>query len=174
MVQFAIASVVLLSVMVTMVDVVLWLHAQNIVVAAAQEAATIPAELGAEISQAYLRYFQVRGDALLALDPSELDEVAADGELAALQKNVEDDRAQGRALQTDVQHRFIVLSVEGDNAQVADRYRDSSIYVDPATHQPLQGEVAPSSPDDAPEVKVIYQLRRIEGVWKVIGGQQYV
>jgi hypothetical protein len=134
---------------------------------------TVPPALDAEVSRAYLRYFQVSADALLALDPTGLDEVAANGELEALQKDIEADRAQGRALRSSVQHEFLVLSAEGDSAQVADRYRDSSIYVDPATRQPLPGQVAPASPDKAPEVRVIYTLRRIDGVWKVVGGERY-
>ena len=140
---------------------------------AATARATILPALDTEISQAYLRYFQARSDALLALDPAPLDEVAAGSALAGLQKDIEGDRAQGRALQTSVQHEFVVLSVDGDTAQVADRYRDSSIYVDPVTQQPLPGQVIPASPDQAPEVKVIYQMQRIDGVWKVVGGQRY-
>ena len=46
MVQFAISSVVLLSVVVTIADVSLWLHAQNVVVAAAQEGARVASRDG--------------------------------------------------------------------------------------------------------------------------------
>ena len=86
---------------------------------------------------------------------------------------IEDDRSLGRALQTNVQHQFLILSADRDHAEVADRYRDSSIYVDPITQQPLPGQIAPA-PEDAPEVKVIYKLQRIDGLWKVIEGQRYV
>ncbi len=133
---------------------------------------TVPPELNAEISAAYLNYFQVRGDALLALDSAPLSQVAANGELTALQKNIENDRAQGRALETNVQHEFVVLSVQGNEAVVADRYRDSSIFVDPVTHEPLPGQVVPASADVAPVVKVVYHLQRIDGIWKVLGGER--
>src|SRR6266852_9044138 len=76
-------------------------------VAATARATILPA-LDTEISQAYLRYFQARSDALLALDPAPLDEVAAGSASTGLQKDIEGDRAQGRALQTSVQHEFVV------------------------------------------------------------------
>ncbi len=131
---------------------------------------TVPPELNAEVSTAYLNYFQVSGDALLALDTATLPQVAAGQLLAGLQKQIESDRAQGRAIETNVQHDFVVLSVQGDTATVADRYRDSSIFVDPVTHEPLPGQVAPASADEAPLIKVVYHLQRIDGSWKVVDG----
>ncbi len=133
---------------------------------------TVSPELDRVISEAYLRYFQVRSEALLALDPEPLEKVAAGNELAALKIDIESDRAQGRALATDVQHQFNVVTVVGDSAVVADRYRDSSIYVDPITHTALPGQRQPSAPDMAPEVKVLYQLQLIDGTWKVVDGER--
>jgi hypothetical protein len=134
---------------------------------------TISPELTAEVSEAYLRYFQVSADALLALDPSRLAEVAADGELSALAQSIETDRAQGRALKTSLQHNFVVSSVQGDEAQVADQLRDSSFFVDPETQEPLPGQFIPNSPDAAPLVRIIYRLQRTDGSWKVTGGTKY-
>jgi len=131
---------------------------------------TVAPELNAEVSAAYLNYFQVSGDALLALDTAPLPQVAAGQVLAGLQQQIESDRAQGRAIETNVQHDFVVLSVQGDTATVADRYRDSSIFVDPVTHEPLPGQVAPASADEAPLIKVVYHLQRIDGSWKVVEG----
>ena len=133
---------------------------------------TVPPALEAEVAQAYLHYFDVRSEALLNLDPSHLPEVAAGPPLAGLEQDIQEDRAQNRALQTNVQHDFAVLVVQGDQAIVADRYRDSSIFVDPDTHQPLPGQVAPESPDQAPLVKVVYYLQRIDGTWKVVRGER--
>ena len=64
------------------------------------------------------------------------------------------------------------MGVAGDQAEVADDYRDSSIYVDPATGQPLPGQVRPANPQSAPEAKEVYHLRRQTApdgstVWKV-------
>jgi len=94
--------------------------------------------------------------------------VAAGDELAELQKNIEDLRAQGRALNTDVQHHMSVLTVFDDKALVSDRVRDSSVYVSREDHQPLPGQLSPSSPDQAPEVTSVYQLQLVNGTWKVI------
>jgi hypothetical protein len=136
-------------------------------------AATVAPELAAEVSEAYLRYFQVSADALLKLDSSRLAEVATNGELSALAQSIEDDRAQGRALKTDVQHNFVVLSVHNDEAQVADQFRDSSFFVNPVTQEALPGQVIPTSPDTAPLVRIVYRLQRIDGTWKVTEGTKY-
>jgi hypothetical protein len=139
----------------------------------ATAAPTVAPELVAEVSAAYLRYFQVRADALLQLDPSSLDQVAEGDALVGLQREIEQDREAGRAIRIDVVHNYTVASANNDEAQVADDYRDSSVFVDPVSREPLAGEVVPDSPQNAPEVKVVYQLHRISGVWKVIAGQKY-
>jgi hypothetical protein len=127
-------------------------------------------ELEAQVSDAYKHYWQVKANSFLALDPGPLDSVAAGNELTALRKDLENDRANGRATRMKVQNNFIVVSANDDQAQVADRLRDLSIYVDPSTQQPLPAEIEPASPEVAPEVKAIYQLQRIDGVWKVVDG----
>jgi hypothetical protein len=134
---------------------------------------TVAPKLAAEVSDAYLRYFQVSADALLKLDSSRLADVATDGELSALAQSIDDDRAQGRALKTDVQHNFVVLSVQNDEAEVADQFRDSSFFVDPVTQEVLPGQVIPNSPDTAPLVRIVYRLQRIDGTWKVTAGTKY-
>jgi hypothetical protein len=128
----------------------------------------------AEIAAAYKKYFDTRSEALLNLNPSLLDDVAAGQSLAGLQQTIEDDRAQGKALQTNVEHEQVyVIGFQDDRADVSDLYRDSSIFVDPVTHSPLPGQVAPASPDSAPEVSVVYHLQRIDGVWKVVSGERF-
>jgi hypothetical protein len=134
---------------------------------------TVPPELAAEVSQAYLQYFQVSADALLNLDPTPLDGVASGDALKGLQDEIAQDRAAGRAIRTDVAHNFVVVTATDDQAEVADDYRDSSVFVDPVSKEPLAGEVVPASPEDAPEVRVIYDLQRIEGAWKVTGGKKF-
>ncbi len=67
----------------------------------------------AEIAVAYGNYFDVTGQALLNLDATPLDQVAAGQSLAGLEQTIEEDRAQGRALQTNVQHEQVyVLDVQ--------------------------------------------------------------
>ena len=131
---------------------------------------TAAPEVAAAVSDAYSHYWSVRADAFLNLDPTDLDQVAAGDELAALQKSINDFRAQGKALDTDVQHHFTVVTVIDDQAVVSDRFRDSSIYVSPDDHTPLPGQVKPDSPDTAPEVQALYKLELIDGTWKVVQG----
>jgi hypothetical protein len=121
---------------------------------------SIRPELEQDVAQAYLRYFQVSAEALRTLNPIGLDSVASGEELDFLKKRIEEDRAAGKALDTNVQHSFVVLSVRGDEAQVADVYRDSSVYIDLATGQPLAGSTRPTSTGGAPEVRELYHLRR--------------
>jgi hypothetical protein len=128
--------------------------------------------LEAEVADAYLHYFDVTSEALLNLDPSRLPEVAAGATLAGLEQGIAEDSAQNRALETHVQHDFAVLMVQGDEAVVADQYRDGSVFVDPKTHEPLAGQVIPASPEQAPLVKVLYHLQRMDGVWKVVRGER--
>jgi hypothetical protein len=115
----------------------------------------------------------VSADALLNLDSTSLESVAAGDALAGLQQEIQQDRAAGRAIRTDVVHNLSVIGVVDNQAQVADDYRDSSVFVDPVTKEPLPGEVIPPSPQEAPETKVLYELRLISGTWKVVSGKRY-
>jgi hypothetical protein len=131
--------------------------------------ATLDAETVNDVRNAYQRYWDVTAQALRELDASGLGDVATNGELSALQKNIEDLRAQGKAIDTSVEHHFAVNWIQGDQAQVVDRYRDRSVYIDPTTKLPLPGEVVPETFDQAPESNVVYLLKLEQGTWKVVG-----
>jgi hypothetical protein len=119
------------------------------------------------VSDAYLEFWSAYSSAFLTLDPTPLEQVAGGDELASLQADLETKRTEGRAQLTDIQHHFRVLLVTNGQAAVLDDMRDSSIYVDTATRQPLPGQVAPT-PDQAPELKGIYKLEFIDNAWKVV------
>jgi len=126
-----------------------------------------------EIAASYLHYWDVTTDAFWNLDPSNLDEVATGEELAQLGSDIERLRGEGRAIKTEVQHDFSVVQFDGVEAQVFDRYRDFSTYVDPNTKQSLAGESRPSSAENAPLNSILYHLRKDGGKWKVADGERY-
>jgi hypothetical protein len=130
-------------------------------------AATVTPELAAEVSTAYALYWQVLADADYLNDPSSLDQVAAGEQLDTLRKDIAEDQSQGRATRVRVQHSFLVASVHGDRAEVDDHLQDLSIFVDPTSHDPLPGEVEPTSVDSAPTFDAKFQLQLIDGTWKV-------
>src|SRR5207237_4783384 len=102
-----------------------------------------------------------------------LDDVAIGDERLALQRDVAQLRSQGRAIRAEVQHEYTVLSVDGDEAQVADRGRDFSIYVDASTKEALPGQVRPDEAS-APLSAIVYFLRKESGSWKVERGERHV
>jgi hypothetical protein len=127
-------------------------------------------EMVTSVSEAYLQFWSVYTYAFLNLDPAPLDQVAAGDELAVLQHDIEANHSQGRALKTDVQHQFAVIVAINDQAVVTDDIRDSSIYVDPETEEPLPGQAVTGSPDKASEYKGVYRLQLINNTWKVVEG----
>jgi hypothetical protein len=89
----------------------------------------VDAQVVSDVKSAYQRYWDVTAQALRELDASRLGDVATNGELAALQQNIDDLRAQGKAIDTSVEHHVVVNWIQGDKAQVVDRYRDRSVYI---------------------------------------------
>src|SRR5262249_8227672 len=104
---------------------------------------TVAPELRREVETAYTQYWDARAQAVWTLDPAPLDAAASGGELRALRQDAEQLRREGRAIKAEVQHQYTVVRVDGDQAQVLDRFRDFSIYVDPDTKEPLPGQVRP-------------------------------
>jgi Tfp pilus assembly protein PilN len=126
-------------------------------------------QLEEEISAAYLRYWDVTGQAFWNLDSSHLDEVATGEELSSLQHDIEQLKVENRAIKSEVQHQYVVQRIQGDQADVRERSTDFSIYVDPVTKQPLPGQVRPDA-DHAPLNTTVYHLLKENGTWKVAKG----
>ena len=124
---------------------------------------TVDPQLAREIGAAYERYWAVRAGSLLSLDTSHLAEVMAEEELAGVTRVIEQLRAEGRAIKTDVTLNYTVTYAVGDEAEVYDEYTSRSAYVHPTTREPLGPEREPST------LKVTHFMKKVDGTWKVIG-----
>ncbi|MBV8714293.1 MAG: hypothetical protein JOZ65_04420 [Chloroflexi bacterium] len=122
---------------------------------------TIEPELEAEVEQAYQTYWQVRAEALYQLDTSHLQDVMAGEHLSAVEERIEQLQSEGRAIETEVDHNYVVVEASGDDAQVADSYIDRSFYVD------AHSRAAVSVPTGQ-QVNELYAMKRTEGTWKVV------
>lgn len=115
----------------------------------------------AQISVAYLAYWDAYATALLNLDPSLAQGVATGEELERIKQEVADLRGKGVALRVTVTHDFAIVKSSADEATVVDRYVDRSFYVDPATKEPQKAEVAGKTITDN------FEFTRIDGRWIV-------
>lgn len=136
-------------------------------VAAPPSAAELLTPLKKEIVDAYLRYWDVRIGAFYSLDTSRLATVMAGDELVRTQNRIADLRAQGRGGRIEVDHNFRILSDTPDEATLYDEYVNRSVFIDAATKREMPT-------DDPPIVrKVSYQMRKLDGTWKVVDGEQH-
>jgi hypothetical protein len=120
-----------------------------------------------EVAAAYLRYWDVRREAYLKMDPTLLPEVMAGAELTREIDYMAELRARGRGAKIDVEHNFTVVKATSDDAEVYDQYLNKSPLIDLATGR----EIPLSSP---PVVrKISYELKKIDGKWKVVDGTQH-
>jgi hypothetical protein len=122
---------------------------------------TVDPGLAEQVTQAYQRYWQLRAEAVFVLDDSHLSEVAAGEHLQQLQSLIEELRGEGRAILTDVQHRFVVLEGSNNGAVIGDTYLSNSIEVSATTHAPLT-----DAPGD--NITEFYTLAVVDGEWKVV------
>jgi len=122
---------------------------------------TLSADLVAEIDAAYQHYWQIRAEALYSLDTSRLQEAMAGDHLAAAEDLIAQLRAEGRAIQTDVDHNYAILRATWDEADIADAYTDNSIYVEMNSHQSLTQATAE-------RLKEQYRMNKIDGTWRVV------
>ncbi len=114
-----------------------------------------------EVEQAYLKYWQVYGDALLSLDTSRVPDVAMDEELRRIQEQVDSFKQRKQAVRVDVSHRYFVFDVSGDDAKVYDEITNRSWAVDAVTKEPSKG------PGESDLEKDTYFFKKIDGTWRV-------
>jgi len=121
--------------------------------------------LVAEVSQAFDRYWEIRAQALLELDTTHLPEVMGGDHLRVIAQRVDELRSQNRAIKTDIDHEIHVINVNTYSARIVDDYISNSVYVDPVTRDLL-------SEPTSDELRVLYQLDKSDGTWKVVDSVQ--
>ena len=120
-----------------------------------------------EVEEAYARYWQVLGAAFLSLDASRLPEVMDGDELARAQDQIKDLQARGRLGKVALEFHPSFREVTPERAVVFDEHINRSVFLDAATKQEI-----PTS--GAPELaRVSYELRKVNGTWKVVDGVIY-
>jgi len=122
---------------------------------------TVEPALADEVGRAYVMFWRVRSQALLELDPSHLSDVMGGDYLTNVTQRIDELRAEGRAIKTQVMLNYTVVEASTDSASVVDYFKDNSVYVKIDTEEPL-------STPTADQLNVLYRLRKFSDVWKVV------
>lgn len=123
---------------------------------------TVVAGSKVAVANAYLHYWDVYDGALLSLDPTHLNEVMAGQELSRVQQQIDDLRSQNHAVKSDIEHHFVVVSVNSSQADVQDQFVDKSYLVDATSKRPLQ------TPSAGQTETIACHLQSYDGTWKVV------
>lgn len=128
--------------------------------------AAVDPTIAAQVINAYLRYWDVRVQAMANPASTELslESVMAGEELAGARKTLSDFAGDARAYQAEVDHRLRVLSVAADEARIFDQYDLTSVRIDASTGEPL-----PNASHVVEHLESTYVLRPDGGSWKVVG-----
>lgn len=118
----------------------------------------------AEVSQAYLAYWDAYADAVLHLDITRVERFVSGAELASIREEIEKLRADGVALRVVVEHDFAVIDVTGAVALVEDQLVDNTFYVDAKTLEP------PTAAGSGDRYRDLVRLERLDGRWTVTSG----
>ena len=118
-----------------------------------------------EVEAAYQKYLDVYAQAVADLDTSHLTDVLDGQALQWVTAEVNDLKAQGRPVKVIEDNRILLFGRTTDtSATLVDEYTSRSVYVDPATKQPLTRSTPPT------RVRQSYEFRKVGGVWKIVDG----
>ena len=120
--------------------------------------------LVAEVSAAYLAYWDAYADAVLHLDITRVERFAAGAELESIRQEIETLRSDGVALRVVVEHDFAVIDVTGTVGLVEDQIVDNTFYVDAKTLDP------PTAAGSGDTYRDLVRLERLDGRWIVTSG----
>lgn len=121
-------------------------------------------ELEAEVTQAYLAYWDAYAEAVLYLDITLVEDFVAGDELESIREEIEELRADGLAARIRVEHDIAVVSITESEAIIVDQYVNNSFLVDAETREPEEAE----GPGDV--VRDLIQMERVDGRWVVVHG----
>jgi len=130
--------------------------------AAPQVSPTPTASIEQEVSEAYLRYWEAYGEALLNLDVRLAEGVASGQELQRIREEIETLRSQGVALRVVVEHNSAILEASENSAVVFDEIVNNSFYIDPETKEPPVGSGSGEILRDT------FYFEKIDGRWMVV------
>jgi len=119
-----------------------------------------------EVSEAYLRYWEVYADAVFNLDESKLPEVMTGPQLDRTRREIDGLRQRGRAAKIVVEHNSFIAELDpvAGTATMHDEYTNRSYEVDAETKQ-IVGQAAPGT-----VLTDTYFLVKEDGTWKVRDG----
>ena len=121
-----------------------------------------PASVEGEVEAAYLKSWDVYADAVynLRLDEAALAEVYTGKHLDTKRTEIERRIADGRSAAVQVEHRYDVILINQNQAQVVDRFVNHQVLIDPETKEPVE--------DDPNELLVFnFRLDQSDGAWRV-------
>jgi hypothetical protein len=121
-----------------------------------------PAAVEGQVEAAYLRSWDVYADAVydLELDEAALEEVYAERSLQTRREEIESRISEGRAALVKIDHGYQVVIVDPSTAAVIDEFTNHQVLIDPETKEPIE-------PDPAEVLLVNFQMKLIDGGWKV-------
>lgn len=121
-----------------------------------------PSTVEGQVEAAYLRSWDVYADAVydLELDEAALAEVYAERSLQTRRSEIEERVSDGRAAHVRIDHDYEIVVVDENTAAVIDNFTNHQVLVDPETKEPIE-------PDPNEKILVNFQLKRLDGMWKV-------
>ena len=128
----------------------------------------LPVALSNEINDAYVHYWRVRERAFNELDEEILEKVSAGTELERDREEIARLRSQGRAVVTLVDLRFQIVNAQTERVIIYDEYSSRSYLIDTSTGLPPE-----PTPDSRRQVRMLFEMRKLDGTWKVTDVARY-
>ena len=119
-----------------------------------------PADLRAQVEQAYLHAWDVWADALLHLDPSGLSESFTGKALKTLTAQVQEQQRKNQPVRIRAEHNYTITLIDPHTASVEDRYINHNVRLDPDTLEPVE-------PDQETHVRTSFTLKLVGTTWKI-------